>query len=218
MENKEKLTNSKQIIAYIAELFPACFSLNEEARPLKVGIFQDLAERLAGDPVVSKTQLRAALRQYTSSWRYLYGVKEGAVRIDLDGNACGEITEEHITHAKAMLTESKARAAERRKQKMSAENKNNETKPKKRTKQSKDTANTEKKVTTPKQNKSKLKSKPTQSVEALSPEKLIVGADVKVSTGTGNVPATILEINKDEVRVRLHNGLTILVKAEHLRS
>ncbi len=45
---------------------------------------------------LSKTQLRAALRLYTSSWRYLYGVKAGAIRVDLDGNPCGELEEQHI--------------------------------------------------------------------------------------------------------------------------
>lgn len=69
MENSEKLTNSKEVIAYIAERFPKCFTVEGEAKPLKIGIFQDLAERLEGDDKVSKTQLRTALRQYTSSWR-----------------------------------------------------------------------------------------------------------------------------------------------------
>lgn len=66
MENSEKLANSKEVIAYIAERFPKCFILEGEAKPLKIGIFQDLAERLSDDPKVSKTQLRAGLRQYTS--------------------------------------------------------------------------------------------------------------------------------------------------------
>lgn len=105
----EKLKNSKEVIAYIAECFPKCFTLEGEAKPLKIGIFQDLAERLNEDEKVSKTQLRAALRQYTSSWRYLHGVKPGAVRVDLDGNPCGELEEEHVEHAKATLAESKAK-------------------------------------------------------------------------------------------------------------
>lgn len=116
MENTEKLKNSKEIIAYIAECFPKCFTVEGEAKPLKIGIFQDLAERLKDDEKVSKTQLRAALRQYTSSWRYLHGVKPGAVRVDLDGNDCGVLEEEHVEHAKATLAESKAKVAERRKE------------------------------------------------------------------------------------------------------
>lgn len=109
MENTEKLTNSKAVIAYIAEQFPNCFSVEGEAKPLKIGIFEDLAARLDGDTRVSKTQLRAALRQYTSSWRYLHGVKPGAVRVDLDGNACGELEEEHIEHARKALKKAKPR-------------------------------------------------------------------------------------------------------------
>jgi sRNA-binding protein len=38
---------------------------------LRFGIFQDLVERVGGEMNLSKTQLRAALRLYTSSWRYL---------------------------------------------------------------------------------------------------------------------------------------------------
>ena len=116
MENIEKLTTSKQVVAYLAERFPLCFTLEGEAKPLKIGIFQDLTDRLADDVRVSKTQLRAALRLYTSSWRYLYGVKENASRIDLDGTENGIVDAEHVEHAKAALLESKARVAERRKQ------------------------------------------------------------------------------------------------------
>ena len=107
MENNEKFSNSKELIAYLCEQFPACFIAEGEARPLKIGIFQDLATRLAEDPRVSKTLLRSALRQYTSSWRYLHGVKAGAIRVDLDGHECGVLTEEHVTHAKQALKESK---------------------------------------------------------------------------------------------------------------
>ncbi|PCS24054.1 ProQ: influences osmotic activation of compatible solute ProP [Candidatus Enterovibrio escicola] len=117
MKKTEKFANSRQVIVYIAERFPKCFTLGSEVRPLKIGIFQDLSVRLADDPKVSKTQLRGALRQYTSSWRYLSGAKVGAIRVDLDGKDCGKLEEDHIEHAKTSLAESKARASERRKDK-----------------------------------------------------------------------------------------------------
>ncbi len=63
---------------------------------------------------LSKTQLRAALRLYTSSWRYLYGVKAGAIRVDTDGNPCGELEEQHIAHARQQLEEAKARVQAQR--------------------------------------------------------------------------------------------------------
>ena len=69
MESPEKFTNSKEVIAFLAETFPKCFSIEGEARPLKIGIFQDLAERLEEDERVSKTLLRSTLRHYTNSWR-----------------------------------------------------------------------------------------------------------------------------------------------------
>ena len=44
MENQPKLNSSKEVIAFLAERFPQCFSAEGEARPLKIGIFQDLSE------------------------------------------------------------------------------------------------------------------------------------------------------------------------------
>ncbi|PCS24053.1 ProQ: influences osmotic activation of compatible solute ProP [Candidatus Enterovibrio escicola] len=49
-------------------------------------------------------------------------------------------------------------------------------------------------------------------------EGILVGKAVNVNMGSGKVPAKIVELNKDEVRVRLSNGLTMLVKAKHLSS
>ncbi|MGR6834063.1 RNA chaperone ProQ [Aliivibrio sp. EL58] len=208
MENSEKLANSKEVIAYIAERFPKCFILEGEAKPLKIGIFQDLSERLSDDPKVSKTQLRAGLRQYTSSWRYLHGVKPGASRVDLDGNPCGELEEEHIEHAKTTLDESKAKVAARRKEQ--AKKVREEAKAKK----------TARAATPPKRRPQPAAKKVEQPVEtrALNADEITVGNNVSVNMGKGNMPATIVEINKDDVRIRLSNGLQMVVKAENLRS
>ncbi|WP_413113470.1 RNA chaperone ProQ [Thaumasiovibrio sp. DFM-14] len=213
MDNTEKLTNSKEIIAYIAERFPKCFTLEGEAKPLKIGIFQDLAERLNDDPKVSKTQLRAALRQYTSSWRYLHGVKVGAKRIDLDGVEGDELEQEHVEHAKQALAESKARVRERRKEQAVKE--------KKAAAQDKKEQKVRANSAKPRNNKkktTKLNEKPVVETRQLSADEIQVGKQVNVNMGTGNMPASIVEVNKDEVRVRLTNGLTMLVKADHLRS
>ena len=69
MENNEKITNSKELIAYLSELFPACFIAAGEARPLKIGIFQDLAARLADDTRVSASiYVQLALSAWVASW------------------------------------------------------------------------------------------------------------------------------------------------------
>ncbi|MGB2078670.1 MAG: RNA chaperone ProQ [Vibrio sp.] len=210
MENTEKLKNSKEVIAYIAERFPQCFTLEGEAKPLKIGIFQELAERLKEDPKVSKTQLRAALRQYTSSWRYLHGVKPGAVRVDLDGNECGELEQEHIDHAQKELAESKARVAARRKEQADKNRAAKQAKIAQKVKSSKPQA---------KRTKPKTEKPQAQQVEtrALTADETQIGKAIHVNMGQGNMAATIVEVNKDDVRVRLENGLQMVVKAEHLR-
>jgi ProP effector len=208
MDNTEKLKTSKEVIAYIAECFPKCFTLEGEAKPLKIGIFQDLAERLSEDEKVSKTQLRAALRQYTSSWRYLHGVKAGAIRVDLDGNDCGVLEEEHVEHAKKALAESKAKVQARRKEQAD----------KAREEQKAKRANSPKpKSRKPKQKVIKEPAQPVQTRE-LTSEEVKVGNNVNINMGKGNMPATIVEINKDDVRVQLNNGLQMVVKSEHLRA
>ncbi|WP_105902120.1 RNA chaperone ProQ [Vibrio gangliei] len=210
MENTEKLKNSKEVIAYIAERFPQCFTLEGEAKPLKIGIFQDLAERLSDDPKVSKTQLRAALRQYTSSWRYLHGVKLGATRVDLDGNACGELETEHVEHAQTTLAESKARVQARRKEQAEKNREERVAKAK-----AKATPKAPRKPK-PESKKTTQKVAPVETRELTSDE-VVIGKNINVNMGQGNMAATIVEINKDDVRVRLANGLQMVVKAEHLR-
>ncbi|MCE0492561.1 RNA chaperone ProQ [Vibrio salinus] len=208
MENTEKLKNSKEVIAYIAECFPKCFTLEGEAKPLKIGIFQDLAERLSEDPKVSKTQLRAALRQYTSSWRYLHGVKPGAVRVDLDGNTCGELEQEHVEHAQTALAESKARVKARRKEQQAKKGQDDKVKAKPKAKNNQ----------TRKPKNSNRTSNKVADTKPLTMDDLNVGKTVNVNMGKGNMSATIVEINKEEVRVQLVNGLQMVVKAEHLRA
>lgn len=117
MESQFELTNSKEIIAYLAEQFPNCFTLEGEAKPLKIGIFQDILSRLNESQVLSKTKLRVALRAYTMSWRYLYSIKAGANRVDLDGNPDDTINKEQEQYAQQQLKESKQKAKERAKEK-----------------------------------------------------------------------------------------------------
>lgn len=221
MENQQKLTSSKEVIAYLAECFPQCFTLEGEARPLKIGIFQDVVERLGEDARVSKTQLRSALRQYTSSWRYLHGVKAGASRIDLDGNACGELDQQHIDHARQQLEEAKARV----KAKRAAAKKEEGDKAPRRPRQEKRTeARTPARAATARKAKSsrtlsaaepkkQISETPVQSVEIAQ---LSVGQAIKVRAGKGLMDATVLEVAKDGARVQLASGLAMIVRAEHL--
>ena len=37
MDEQQKLANSKEVLAFLAAEFPKCFSLQTEAKPLKIG-------------------------------------------------------------------------------------------------------------------------------------------------------------------------------------
>ncbi len=126
VETSEKAANTnkvnppvKEVIAYLAEKFPLCFSVEGEAKPVKIGLFEDLSAALADDETVSKTQLRQALRGYTMSWRYLAACKPNAVRVGLQGEEAGIVDEQQAEHAAQTLAQSResvaARKAEQRK-------------------------------------------------------------------------------------------------------
>ncbi|MBT0726284.1 RNA chaperone ProQ [Rosenbergiella australiborealis] len=222
MENQPKLSSSKEVIAYLSQQFPSCFIAEGEAKPLKIGIFQDLVERIPAEMSLSKTQLRSALRVYTSSWRYLYGIKAGATRVDLDGNACGTLEEQHVEHARQQLEEAKARvAAHRAKQRSEAkadETNKTERRPRKPTPRKPATpgvTNAESKPRKPKSDSRQPRAVEGKPVTDLSVLK--VGQPIRVKAGLSAVEATVLEISKEGVRVQLASGLAMIVRPEHLQ-
>lgn len=207
MDNPQKFSNSKEVIAFLAETFPACFSVKGEAKPLKIGIFQDLAERLDNDERVSKTLLRSSLRHYTNSWRYLESVKTGAHRVDLDGQAGDVIEQQHAEHAEQQLKESKERIAAKR-----AESATNsaDKKPAKKKFQPKSDA----KGTKPANRKPIKKGPPPQKLQDAD---MVAGTKVTVKVGKAPMPATIVEVGKDGIQVQLDTGMQVKVPASNLR-
>lgn len=215
MEPTNKLKNSKEVIAYLAEQFPACFSIQGDAKPLKVGIFHELAERLKEDEKVTKTLLRSALRQYTSSWRYLHSVKVGSHRVDLDGEQGLAIEQEHMDHAQQTLKESKERAFEQRK-KAQAEAKAKQDANSESTKPAtarKTRANPPKRSTNRKPNQVQ---KPAAVLKQVAVDSLKSGKEIKVLVGKTPMSATIQEVTKDGVSVQLQSGMQVKVKPEHI--
>lgn len=207
MSTPEKFSNSKEVIAFLAQTFPSCFSVEGEAKPLKIGIFQDLAERLEDEPRVSKTLLRSTLRHYTNSWRYLYSIKEGVQRVDLDGEQGEVIEKQHADHAEQQLAESKAKAAEKRK----AQQK--ERKPKPDAARKKGDWAKKVKGTKPRQPRSQSSESPAKLDETT----LKVGVDVTVKLGKVPMKAVITEVGKDGVQVQLESGMVVKVTPDSLR-
>ena len=200
MTEVQKLTNNKEIIAYLAEKFPLCFSLEGEAKPLKIGLFQDLSEALKDDERVSKTQLRHALRQYTSNRRYLHGCKVGAVRVDLQGNPAGELEQEHADHAAQQLAEAKALVAQKRAAEKAAKPATEKKRPVRRT---------------PKQGEKNVR-KPKLTLTSVNMAELQEGQLVKVKVGDRAQDAKVLEFSNETARVELDNGLVVNVTADRL--
>ena len=211
MESTDKLTDTNAILAYLYETFPLCFIAEGETKPLKIGLFQDLAERLADDSKVSKTQLRVALRRYTSSWRYLKSVKAGAQSVDLDGQPCGELEQEHIDHAQAMLKESQEKAKAKRAAQAAKAAQAGKAPAKK----------APKKVAVP----ARKTERPAKVAPKAEPAVNLVQAQltdlakkqrVNVKLGMTPVAGVITDINKEDIHVQLDSGLTIKVKADHI--
>ncbi len=224
VEAQVKPHNVKEVVALLAEQFPLCFSLTGPAKPLKVGIFQDLAEKLQENPLISKTMLRQALRVYTSSWRYLEAVKEGVFRVDLAGVDGAVIDASQAEHAAATLAESKAKAQEARKARQQAER----AKAKAAAAAGGETANPadapkpaykkpEHKPSNKVAKAATLKSKPVAEplkaapveLKAVEDGQLVVGGKVLVKFGTSPIAATVVELAKQDVVVQLASGMIV---------
>ncbi|WP_025822170.1 RNA chaperone ProQ [Shewanella marina] len=205
MESTEKLTDTNAILAYLYETFPLCFIAEGETKPLKIGLFQDLAERLADDSKVSKTQLRVALRRYTSSWRYLKCIKAGAERIDLDGKPCGELEQQHIDHAQATLKESQDRAKAKRDAQREAKAPKAAKKPAKKAVANK-----------PAKKAVRVEKAPVVNLVPAKLEELKQNQRVNIKLGKTPVQGVVLDINKEDIHVQLDSGLSVKVRVEHI--
>ncbi|MDP8080165.1 RNA chaperone ProQ [Phocoenobacter skyensis] len=192
----------KETIAYLAEKFPLCFSIEGAIKPLKIGLFQDLAQALENDDKVSKTMLRQAIRGYTMGWRYLSACKEGVERVDLNGEPAGVIDASQAEHAAQTLAESKKIVSERRAQQRKTERKEF----------FKKKAQEQKKVVKRKSvNEHKKSVKTEENLTAIAHSDITKGLDVKVKVGNTVQQATVLGVEKQEVRVQLNSGLTLNV-------
>ena len=206
MQSQEK-TDLNAVIEFLASKFPNSFSLKGQAKPLKIGIFADIAAQITEEDPVSKTQIRHALRRYTNSWRYLEAVTKGGQRVDLDGQDVEALTEEHVVHAQTQLAESKAKFAEKRKAK-GKQDKNSYKKSDKRV------GNPPKRK--PKSDNKTAKPKASETKPLVANEDFSNGRSVLVKLGASPVAATIVESSKDEVSVQLSSGMVMKVNKDSI--
>jgi ProP effector len=96
----ESVTRVKAAIAELVAAFPHAFTLDPMlVRPLKLGIKDDLF----GQSAISHRRITAALRAYCNSVHYLRASTEGAVRINLAGEAVGTVTATEAHHSREGL-------------------------------------------------------------------------------------------------------------------
>lgn len=222
--NEVKRLSTKEIIAYLAEKFPACFSIEGPAKALKIGIFQDLSEKLIDDETVSKTRLRQALRHYTSSWRYLKAVKLGNFRVDIDGNDSAEIDQEQADYASKTLKESQEKFGNKNKSDKTAKKPYKGAKLNKSDKPSEAKSSAHSQAT--KQDKqAKFKSvKSTKRTQVKAEVKLVpvetsavtVGKRVKVKLGNSPMDAVITEVAGKDVSVQLNSGMVVKTQIKNI--
>ena len=94
----------------LAERFPKCFAIYDARRqPLKIRIRDDLIAALDG--AITPQELLSALRFYTGNLGYLRNLRVGASRVDLNGEACGGVSESEAQHAKTLLLTRRAKKA-----------------------------------------------------------------------------------------------------------
>jgi len=222
METEIKRISTKDIITYLTEKFPECFSVKGPVKALKVGIFQDLADKLSDDETVSKTRLRQALRHYTSSWRYLKAIKKGAFRVDVDGKDVAEIDEEQANYASKTLKESQDKFAKNASSNKKEQDKANKTLPKagssKVNKTSDETKRDSAKFKSVKSAKRKEIKKDLPPLKKVDSATIKVGNKVKVQLGNAPMNATITEIAGKDISVQLDSGMTIKTQMQNIYS
>ncbi|MDD3609594.1 MAG: ProQ/FINO family protein [Halothiobacillaceae bacterium] len=102
---RDKGPHPREVIARLAEAYPlAFFTEGRKVQPLAIGTLQALLS--ARSPLLeglNSQAIRRALRYYTGGLAYHRAVLGSTHRIDLNGEAAGEITEEMKTHAQAQI-------------------------------------------------------------------------------------------------------------------
>ena len=88
----------RTLLTELRQRFPAF----GKCLPLAIGIDKLLLVQM---PEISKKTLRVALNMHTNSSRYLKAMATATGRFDLEGNAAGDVAEEHRARANDMLKE-----------------------------------------------------------------------------------------------------------------
>jgi sRNA-binding protein len=110
---------AKRVISLLAERSPAAFVADKWAphRPLKVGIHADLLST----GLLTPREVRNALVVYTGRLQYQRAVAAGGARVGLDGAVAGEVTQDQIEKAVAVIASIEAKVVAKAAKEMATE-------------------------------------------------------------------------------------------------
>jgi ProP effector len=96
---KDTKERARDIIEVLADLWPAAFAVEPgRRRPLKVGIDADILAAAGG--AILPLELKIALGAYVNAKAYLRALREGELRIGLDGEPAGIVSAPEAAHAR----------------------------------------------------------------------------------------------------------------------
>ncbi|MEH6579189.1 MAG: ProQ/FinO family protein [Amphritea sp.] len=110
-KSKNRAAN-QAALQLICDTYPLVFN-RENVRPLKIGIQEDLI----AEEKLAKNKIKRALASYVRSPHYFRSLKEGADRIDLNGNPAGAVKASEADYAKEQLKEINKRRQQNLKEK-----------------------------------------------------------------------------------------------------
>ncbi|EHP9638470.1 ProQ/FinO family protein [Escherichia coli] len=111
---------NRRRINLIAEYWPELFN-TDPVKPVKPGVIHDmLQDAKARELVTGHGVLRGALTSYIHSTRYLKAIIAGGPRYGLNGQPCGEVTEEDKSVASELLKRRLERMKQQNSQQQSA--------------------------------------------------------------------------------------------------
>ena len=114
---KKRFEAQKALLPRVQKRFPAAFPpANKAAQPLKLGIHEDLLQRLdlaayegilsdPKNPQMRQQVVEDMLLVYTRTPRYLKAVAQFSKRVDLDGHVVQYVANRHRRHARESLQE-----------------------------------------------------------------------------------------------------------------
>lgn len=122
-KNQSKLAKNKAL-AWLIKTFPKAFDTSLSIQPLKIGIMEDILIHAmqAHEAGISRSKLREAVVLFTRRIDYLACVKAREMRINLEGHAVAQVSDDDAEKAAIKLRKKVEKSARARQQSLEQSN------------------------------------------------------------------------------------------------